>query len=155
MKIIDASTKCLENRTIYENFKAVGIVNPLIEKAFGEGFKGNYDICLGSKEEINSLLAVARKKFIGMEVAGLVGHRQGSQADNGGHVYDGSLIAVFPQYEEEAREYIRLYENKTGKEGTIIITDRLSGLCEDDFLRAYERLRGIDYEKEVSRIYFM
>lgn len=107
----------------------VDLINPLIEQAFGKGFKGNYDheflsILDGpdGMKEVNGLRLIGRKKFLGLlyEYAGQLGSKLEPEEN------DGSVIAVFPKYEPTARKYAKLYKQKTGKDVTIILTDAIN-----------------------------
>ncbi len=106
----------------------VDLVNPLIEEAFGKGFRGNYDYAEMSTmdgpsglKEVNGLGLIGRKRMLGFvcEYAGQLGTRFG-------HDFDGSVIAVFPRYETEAKRYAELYEKNVGKPVKIILTDIVS-----------------------------
>jgi len=117
-------------------------VNPLIEKAFGRGFKGNYLTNVDSEggsgvpsvdlEETDRLLLVARKRLGGLwrECAGQLGSNCGSERD-------GSVIAVHPEYEEKAKKYVELYNQKFGIEARVVLIDRVN-VMDPDRVPAYD-----------------
>lgn len=116
----------------------IDLVNPIVEQAFGRRFKGNYDfedhsLFDGSTglKEINRLCMIGKRRLLGLscEYAGQLGSFRHQEAD-------GSVIAVFPNYESAAKKYAELYKQKTGKEVQIILTQEInSGLDIKEFLK--------------------
>jgi len=83
----------------------VARVNSLVEKAFGKGFAGNWQI----REKFLRLIGGTR-----IRIAGLFEPPGG----------DGSTIIVPPKYLPQARTYATLYESAFGKEVTVKLAPR-------------------------------
>lgn len=92
----------------------VSLVNSMIREAFGKGFKGNYtdrhSNGFSNVSESEKLGFIAKKGFLSYKVAGTFSR-----------AVDGSLIAIFPDYESCAKKYARLYKEKTGKSVEVVI----------------------------------
>ena len=106
----------------------VDLVNSIVKQTFGRRFKGNYDHAFHSMvdgpeglKEINRLAMIGRKKLLGFlcEYAGQLGSLYGPESD-------GSVIAVFPRYENIAKKYAELYKKETGRDVKIILTDKIN-----------------------------
>jgi hypothetical protein len=107
-----------------ENWNLVERVNPLIEKAFGKGFKGNYDNVSVSTfcnheglKEVGRLAMIAKNGFVSYRFAGELG---ASKED------DGSVIGVFLEYNKQAQKYADLYKKEFGKEVRVVFVDKIS-----------------------------
>ena len=116
MEIIDRTEK---------RSSIVDLVNPIVERAFGRGFKGNYDYAYDSitdgpegLKEVNRLCMIGRKRFLSYRIAGQLGDNHS--------VHFGSVIAVYPRYESAAKIYANLYKEKTEEDVKIILTDRVN-----------------------------
>jgi len=116
MEIIDRTEK---------RSSIVDLVNPIVEQAFGRGFKGNYDYAYDSITDgpeglkaVNRLCMIGKKGFLFYRIAGQLGDRHS--------VHFGSVIAVYPGYESKAKNYANLYKEKTGEDVKIILTHRVS-----------------------------
>lgn len=103
-------------------------VNELIEKAFGKGYKGNYDYDYygffsdgqpRGLKEIDRLCLIGKKRLLGLSCsyAGQLGCHAGPEGD-------GSVIVVSREHKESAKEYARLYNQRTGKPVRIILDSR-------------------------------
>ncbi|VVB82454.1 Uncharacterised protein [uncultured archaeon] len=140
--------------------KIIQEINPLIEKSFGRGFKGNYDNCC---DEENQLLYIAKKNFISyMTFAGLLGVYNHSIYDLDNEKYpfykkdaidDGSLIAVYPEYIEQGKKYIELYESLSGKKGTLIVAEEKDLYAERNYFSNHENLSLNTFVIAYSKIY--
>jgi hypothetical protein len=94
--------------------RMVGVINPLIRKAFGFFTAGNYQFQgLGPIEDcyrVRGLHSIVRSFGIYTKHLGFVSK-------------DGSTISVLPQYGEKARKYAQLYEDRMGGLAHIILSD--------------------------------
>src|SRR3989338_4414383 len=96
--------------SISEKVHRMDLVNPLVKKAFGQKYAGNfidatsYDIRL---IEGNVLEVIGCNGFFG---AGVVGRFDSE---------DGASIIVLPKFVEQSKIYAKLYEREFGKSVTI------------------------------------
>ncbi|VVB82308.1 Uncharacterised protein [uncultured archaeon] len=98
MKIIENKVK--QNRDL---------VNPLVEQAFGEGFRGDYVPSEYDPLQImEGLYLIGKEKVFRFTYAGSFEY-QGN----------GSKLEIVEEFREQAKKYAQLYEAKTGKKVTI------------------------------------
>ncbi len=94
--------------------KHVNFINGLLKASFGRFYRGDYGfglsidgVIIGKREE--ELDNIGRCFLLNTK---LVGEFQNK---------DGSIMQVPKRYERQAREYARLYKEKTGKVATVIL----------------------------------
>jgi len=109
-KVIEAQQ--IEIRERYKDITIVDVVNPLIELAFGEGWKGNY-----SDEKIYNGLDNPPQIFQINRLFCLGREELGGGKNIGSLSLDGSILMLEnpEQWETQAQEYARLYKSLTGK----------------------------------------
>ena len=107
-------------------------VNPLVEKAFGEGFRGDYEPSADGYSRGKGLGFIARKgslwqQFLKTPSGAFIeaGHffHDFSGSKISLNERDGSVITVEPKYESQAKAYAELYKSKFNKEVLIRIDD--------------------------------
>ena len=107
----------------------VARVNSLVEKAFGKGFAGNWQIREAFDHRYmiqkDSLDSVAKETVFSQKFLRLIGGTRiriaGLFEPPGG---DGSTIVVPPKYLPQARTYATLYKSAFGKEVTVKLAPR-------------------------------
>ena len=113
----------------------IPVINGIIAKSFGKGFKGNYELYGGGITESGELRETNRLGIIGKKAiffcekwAGALGPMRKEE--------DGSTIAVVRQYKKNAEKYAELYEAQMNKEVTVIVVnesseaEHIADLCE-------------------------
>ena len=114
-------------------------INPLVQIAFGQGFRGDYKCEYEGFSWGDELAFIAkRKKRNFWEKLRFVQHPFINHLIEAGNFYknssgkglkpderDGSVIKVKPEYVPNAKEYAKLYEREFGREVTIIIDNSI------------------------------
>lgn len=132
-------------------------INEIIRQSFGREFKSNYIRTAKfirepeNLQEVENPLIIGRKKYLGLfqEAVGQMGVvKRAYYVLTGGVVSkeyidykNGSVVAVLPEYKNQAELYAELYKKRFGKEAKVIITDSLNHYREDILKeRVYSRI---------------